>query len=134
VTAGRRTKVITSEAAAQLILDGDTLAIGGFVGIAVPEELVIALGKRFRETAGPRDLTLVFAAGQGDGGARGLNHLAHDGLIGRAIGAHWGLVPALGALAFDGRSRPLPPAGRGASPCSTSPNAACRASATAASS
>jgi propionate CoA-transferase len=103
VTAGRRTKVITSEAAARLIVDGDTLAIGGFVGIAVPEELLIALAKRFGETGGPRDLTLVFAAGQGDGGARGLNRLAREGLIRRAIGAHWGLVPALGALALDGR-------------------------------
>lgn len=103
MTAGRRTKVITPEAAARLILDGDTLAVGGFVGIAVPEELVIALAKRFRETGGPRDLTLVFAAGPGDGGARGLNHLACEGLIRRAIGAHWGLVPALGALALDGQ-------------------------------
>jgi propionate CoA-transferase len=103
VTSGRRKKVITPEAAAQLIVDGDTLAVGGFVGIAVPEELLIALAKRFRETGGPRDLTLVFAAGQGDGGARGLNRLAREGLIRRAIGAHWGLVPALGALALDGR-------------------------------
>jgi propionate CoA-transferase len=103
VTAGRRTKVIPPEAAAQLIVDGDTLAVGGFVGIAVPEELVIALANRFRATGGPRELTLVFAAGPGDGGARGLNRLASEGLIRRAIGAHWGLVPALGTLALDGR-------------------------------
>jgi propionate CoA-transferase len=103
VTAGRRTKVITPEAAAGLIVDGDTLAVGGFVGLAVPEELLIALAKRFGEAGDPRDLTLVFAAGQGDGGARGLNRLAREGLIRRAIGAHWGLIPALGALALDGR-------------------------------
>jgi propionate CoA-transferase len=103
VTAGRRTKVITPEAAARLIVDGDTVAVGGFVGLAVPEELLIALAKRFGETGAPRDLTLVFAAGQGDGGARGLNRLAREGLIRRAIGAHWGLVPAMGALALDGR-------------------------------
>jgi len=103
VTVGRRRKVIKPEAAAALIVDGDTLAVGGFVGISVPEELLIALAKRFGETRGPRNLTVVFAAGQGDGGARGLNRLAHEGLVRRAIGAHWGLVPALGALALDGR-------------------------------
>ena len=103
MTAGRRSKVITPEAAAELIVDGDTLAVGGFVGISVPEELLVALAKRFDETRGPRNLTLVFAAGQGDGDARGLNHLAREGLIRRVIGAHWGLVPALGALALDER-------------------------------
>ncbi len=103
MTAGRPTKVITPDAAAQLILDGDTLAVGGFVGIGVPELLLVSLAERFEETGAPRDLTLVFAAGQGDGGERGLNRLAREGLVRRAIGAHWGLVPALGELALDGR-------------------------------
>ena len=69
-----------------MIVDGDTLTVGGFVGLSVPEELLTALEKRFVETRGPCDLTLMFAAGQGDGGTRGLNHLAREGLIRRAIG------------------------------------------------
>jgi propionate CoA-transferase len=96
-------KVIAPEAVAELIRDGDTLAVGGFVGLSVPEEPLIALARRFDLFAVPRDLTLLFAAGQGDGEARGLNRLARDGLVRRVIGAHWGLVPALGVLAVDER-------------------------------
>ncbi len=100
---GGRTKIIDPAEVARLVLDGDTLAIGGFVGLGVPEALLIALAERFEQTSGPRDLTLVFAAAQGDGRDRGLNRLAREGLVRRAIGAHWGLVPALGAMALDGR-------------------------------
>ncbi|HSD76441.1 MAG TPA: CoA-transferase [Solirubrobacteraceae bacterium] len=98
-----RNKLMSAEAAAGIVRDGDTVAVGGFVGIAVPEELLLALEGRFRSAAAPRDLTLLFAAGQGDGDARGLNHLAYDGLVRRAIGAHWGLAPRLGALALEER-------------------------------
>ena len=95
-----RNKVITADAAAGLVLAGDTIATTGFVGTGFPEELALALERRFLDTGEPRDLTLIFAAGQGEflgeagpDEAGGGDRVPGEHQPGRRVGAD-DLVPA----------------------------------------
>ena len=132
-------KIVKAHEAVQLVRDGDTLGTSGFVGIGFAENLAVALEQRFVDSAKddpggighPRDLTLVYAAGQGDGKDRGLNHFGHPGMARRIVGGHWGLVPRLRALAVAGQVEAYNPAGRSRTCCATSRparRATCRAS------
>ncbi len=104
-------KIVNAEEAVRLIREGDTVATGGFVGIGFAEGIAAALEALYlskeqeppQANGKPRNLTLVYAAGQGDGKERGLNHLGHEGLVRRVVGGHWGLVPKLQQLAIDNK-------------------------------
>ena len=96
-----KNKIVSADEAIAIIRDGDTICVSGFVGIGTPDELILALERRFLKEGHPSNLTLVFAAAPGDGKDRGLNRLAHKGLLKRVIGGHWSLVPKIAELALD---------------------------------
>src|SRR6185312_11517297 len=105
-------KIVSAEEAAGLIRDGDTIATGGFVGIGFAEEIAMEIETLFLAkgdqtapgTHKPRNLTLVYAGGQGDGNDRGRKHGGREGLGRRVIGCDWGLVPKLQKLAIANQS------------------------------
>ncbi len=95
-------KLVDGSEAAALVGDGDTLAIGGAgAGHAVPDRLLQGLGKRYVETTAPRNLTILHPCGIGDNDTRGMNHLAHEGLIDTSIGGFWGNAPKMVHLAVQ---------------------------------
>jgi propionate CoA-transferase len=73
-------KVVSADDAVRLLRDGDMLATGGFVGIGFPENLAVALEKRFVDTGAPRDLVSSTPRGRATADRR-LN-LGHDGPCG----------------------------------------------------
>lgn len=94
-------KIITSAEAANLIEDAATIATSGFVGSANPEALTTALEERFLRDGRPRNLTLVYCAGQGDGKDCGANHFGHENMVKRVVGGHFKTAPKLSQLAVD---------------------------------
>ena len=97
------TKIMSSDEAIALIKNGNTIAVGGFLGSAHPEELTIKINECFLKKGTPNNLTLVYAAGQGDSKEKGLDHLAEEGLVTKVIGGHWALSPRLQKLALENK-------------------------------
>ncbi len=97
----RLKKIIEAADAAAVIHSGDTVASSGYAGSGTPDQLFASIEQRFLEAGEPRDLTFVFSTGQGDMKDKGLNRIAHQGLVRRVIGGYFGLSPKLEKLIVD---------------------------------
>jgi propionate CoA-transferase len=96
-------KIKSAVEAVAMIRDGATVAFGGFIGSGHPEAITVAIEEKFLEQKMPKNLTIVYAAGQGDSKEKGLNHLGHEELVSKVIGGHWGLAPKLQKLAISNK-------------------------------
>jgi len=95
---------LEAEQAVRFIKDGATVAVGGAgAGHAVPDKILKALGELYLETGKPGGLTIIHPCGIGDNDSRGLNHLAHEGLIKMNIGGFWGNAPRMVQLAVENK-------------------------------
>lgn len=94
-------KIISASEAAALIPDNSTVALSGSgAGNVIAEKILKAIEDRFLETAQPTGLTVFHPQGIGDKADGGLGRLAHEKLVRRVIGGHWGMCPKMGDLAI----------------------------------
>lgn len=85
---------MTGDEAAALIKDNSTVATIGMTLVSASETILKSIEKRFLETGSPNHLTLVHSCGQSDRD-RGIQHFAHEKMLYRIIGGHWGLQPKM---------------------------------------
>ncbi len=98
----RKPVFMSGEEAAGMIESGTTIATIGMTLVSASETILKALEKRFLETGEPRNLTLMHSCGQSDRD-RGIQHFAHEGMLGRIIGGHWGLQPKIMKLISENK-------------------------------
>jgi len=95
---------ITADDAARLVQDGDAVLISGSGGgHSVPEALLAAVERRFLAEQKPQGITSVSIVGIGDRAALGATHLAHEGLLRRAITSALVDSPGLVRLAAENK-------------------------------
>lgn len=89
-------KTITAQAAADLVKDGMTVMIGGFMSNGTPEILMDALVAK-----GVKDLTVI--ANDGGTPGTGIGKLIAAGAVSKLIASHIGLNPLTGQLMNEGK-------------------------------
>lgn len=83
-------KFIPSNTVASLVPDGATIYTCGFGLAGFAEEVAIEIEQSFMETKHPKDLTIYHSTGTGNSKDKGIAHFAHEGLVKRIVGGHFG--------------------------------------------
>lgn len=87
----RKPKIVTAKEAVNTIEDGSTLAIIAMTQVSASTAILKEIEKSYMEEGHPRDLTYVHTCGQASAGKPGgMQYIAHEGLLKRVIGGHWG--------------------------------------------
>ncbi len=97
-------KIISAREAADLIKDGDCIAINSFLALANPEALHDALYEKFIETGSPKELRLFCAAGFGAWDEnRFADRYIKAGAVREIIAGHYNSMPAAVKMALAGK-------------------------------
>lgn len=87
----RKPEVITAEEAVRSIQDDSTLAIIAMTQVSASTAILKEIERSFFEEGHPKNLTYLHTCGQASvGKPGGMQYIAHEGLLKRVIGGHWG--------------------------------------------
>jgi propionate CoA-transferase len=88
-------EILTARRAADLIADGDVVTVNSSSGLGCPDAVLAGIGERFAETASPRNLTTLHPIAAGDmSGIKGIDHIAHPGLLARVVAGSYPSGPS----------------------------------------
>ena len=88
-------KLIAAKHAASLIKDGAIITVSSSSGLGCPDALLQALGERYRQEGKPRKITSIHPIAAGDMyGIKGIDHIAQQGLLARAIAGSYPSGPS----------------------------------------
>jgi propionate CoA-transferase len=99
-----RIKFVSTAEAVAMIPDEARIGTVGFMLTGAAEELWIEMEKRFLANGHPKNVSIFWASGVGDGSdVRGMNHICHEGLLAKTIGGHYGLIKKLGPMVVENK-------------------------------
>ena len=98
----RKPVFISGAEAAEMIQDNSTILPVSMTLVSAAETILKEIERRFLETGSPRGLTILHSCGQSDRD-RGIQHFAHEHMIARVVGGHWGLQPKMMELIANNR-------------------------------